>query len=671
MNNFKLREKIILILASLWLLLWVFPWAIWLASLPWVQLGLGILLFIGPGMAISIILAGERFTLPSHFTCGLALSVFFVGSLGVLGRIFHLPFEFIRPIFFLIGFASLLILIRYSKSRDQLYRSKRFSIVSLLSLCLFSVFAVIISFQGRFDGDDFSYLAHLTSWQHAQPLNFGEVFFHSGELDAIRFWVAMFPMSLAFLADVSNLHGLLLLGFYLEPCLMVIAIVCMYNLYEDMLPSEYQVITAILLQLTFLFILRSQLQPGSIFFNRLSEDKAFAAFILAPTFFLVIRYFVESFSLSSGILVLLSGFSLTLTHPVILAFSIFIAGVYAVIKITEKKKEYRKFIVVVNLLVFIMAPVILLRFFDTPTSPTSFDLKAALRRGATERRISYLEGTPFYGLNLDSIKIGLNQEKKVPPILSWSFLGVLGLGFVWALFNIRRKTVAPFFIATFLLFLLCAIPYTGWLVGYFVSARQLWRAPWLMPLGLVSAVLLIEFFQYVLYRISTRIEPQKQERAVFGVALVVSLFLITYFSIHVYPSRWASMENLVSYRSEIESFSVLGNYLETQIESPSIFISTPVMMSYLPGLSSKSKVIFFRNRNFSRDSISLEKIYYVLSEDPEITLSKRTTILKKQNIRYILVETAALKDYYASRPDLFRIERIGKFWLLEFLNPGF
>jgi hypothetical protein len=88
----KFGKNIFLILALLWIFLWIFLWAIWLEALPWIRLAISVILFIVPGMTISLFLAGKRLSLPSHFTSGLAFSLFLVGILGVFGRVFHLPF---------------------------------------------------------------------------------------------------------------------------------------------------------------------------------------------------------------------------------------------------------------------------------------------------------------------------------------------------------------------------------------------------------------------------------------------------------------------------------------------------------------------------------------------------------------------------------------------------
>ena len=96
----KFNMKIFLSLAVPWVLLWYLPWVASLANMPWLRLGLAGIVFIAPGMSVSLLLTGSRFTLPNHFISGLTLSMFLVSSLGVISRIAHLPFDLIKLTFF-------------------------------------------------------------------------------------------------------------------------------------------------------------------------------------------------------------------------------------------------------------------------------------------------------------------------------------------------------------------------------------------------------------------------------------------------------------------------------------------------------------------------------------------------------------------------------------------
>jgi hypothetical protein len=93
-------------------------------------------------------------------------------------------------------------------------------------------------------------------------------------------------------------------------------------------------------------------------------------------------------------------------------------------------------------------------------------------------------------------------------------------------------------------------------------------------------------------------------------------------------------------------------------------------MSYLPGLSSKSKVVFFRMPQFSRIPVNMSKIKsLVLSPDPAISLDRRMDVLRDR-AQYILVKEPAVKDYYASYPKFFDVQKVGEFWMIKFRKSG-
>jgi hypothetical protein len=669
MDKFPYRRLLLLTLP--WILLWILPWTIWLDSLPWIKLGISLIVLAVPGMSISFLLVGKRLNLPTHFTSGLAISVLLVGSLGLLGRIFHLPFEFIRPAFALIGLVGLFVLIYLSPARYELYKPKRFSLTTLALLLGMVILGIVINLQSRFGGDDISYLAYLTNWQHAQPLNFGPIIFESGDVDTIRFWFAMLPMSWAFLAEISNLHGLLLLGIYLEPYLLVIAILAIYNLYEDFLKKETLAIAAALLQFTFLVLLQEQRQPGSILFFRISEDKVFAAFILAPALFLAIRHFLSSFTFRTGALAFLCGLSLTLTHPVILAYSLFIVGLYTSI-ICILERNYKKFGVCMLLLIIIVLPAVALRFVDGPlTTRYVNNLERAIHVYGEDSggRFSYIEGTPFYGFDLGRLKIKItepDQENLLQAFFSWSYLWVLVIGFIWSLLNLRKKSTAPFVFATSALVLLCGIPYTGWLIGYFLVAGQLWRSPWLVPIGFIGIVLAVDAAKYLSQKVSICAQANpNSERAILGLFSAICIILMSYSSIPRYAKIKQAVANRNTYQDNLERLSLLGNYLENNLEQSSIFVAPPHIMKLLPGLSSKADVVFFRTNVYTRQPVDLDKLKLIFSPDASVPMKRRMNIIRRYQVQHVILTDHSVKDFYAHYTDLFKIQETNGFWILE------
>ncbi len=584
---------------ALFLLLWIFlyfaPLGL-LARLPWVQVAIGIAIFALPGIAASIYLAGNRLTFISHCTSGIAISIFFVGALGFLGRILHLPFAFIKPVFFVSGILLFFAIKKQVTSNIQWYKPQRFSTITLILLILALTIPIGFTFLYRVQGDDFSYLAYLTNWQHAQALNFREVIFNTGQVDLIRFWLAMLPMNFAFLSELSSVHGVSLMGLYLEPFLVGIAVLATYNLYEDLFQSNDLAISAVLLQLMFLIVRNGASYTGIIFFNRLSQDKSFAAFILVPIFFLAIRYLLDSFSVRSSLFVLLIGLSLTLTHPVILAFGLFIAGVYIVIE-TLIHKDYKKLAVSLFLLAIIVLPAASMRIIQLPIvtryipalaevkTKGVFDLEFALNTNQINARITYIAGTPFYGFNVNLERMGNGDPSKnnwIQSFFAWSYLWVLGLGFLWAIFKLKKHPIAPFMAATCLLISMAIIPYTGWLLGYFVSARLLSRAGWMMQFGLIGTVLIIECFKYIPSKIRSNVHPKLQvskEKLVLGIISLITIACIgiTFSAVNISAIITRSYSTFNEYQSSLRSLAAFGDYLEQNLPNTSIIVAQPMI----------------------------------------------------------------------------------------------
>lgn len=677
----QLHKNKLALLPLAWIVFWLLPWADWLETMPWLKMCISLFIYITPGMVISLLIARDRLSLPGHFSAGVAFSVFFVGALGLTGRIFHWPFEYVKILFAIIGLIGLLALIRYHASGRPLYKLTRFSGRNLTLLLFMVVFGVLANLPSQHSADDLSYLAYLTNWQHAQQLDFREVTYGIGTADSIRFWWSLFPMSLALLAEVSHLHGLLLLGIYLEPFLIIALILAAYTLYEEFLSSQDHAILATLIQFTFLYLLRQAYQPGHMFFERPSDDKVFAAFVLAPVFFVALRHLINFSGFRSGLFFMLSGFSLALTHPIILAYTVFIGGIYATIE-TLLRKEFAKLAAIAFLLFLILAPSASLRFIDeaqltrsllglesTVLVPDSFSLETVTNtevRTNVDIVISYIKDTPFYSFNWERVQIAPRRIPDNPLLilLSFSYIGILGVGFIWSLFNLQKDAAAPLIAASSLLVLLCAIPYTGWLVGYFVSARMLYRAPWLFPIGLVAFILLKSAAENrTVSNIQSRIKPASILSAWIPFACLILMAALSEF---IYQYQGLHGKQLDSYRDRLYNFAALGQYLEDHIEQPGRFVARPGLMGYLPGLSAKSKVVLFRREDWAPYPVDEDEIASLINNDPSINMDQRIKILDKFNSQYIITEDPNIKDYYLSDNGPFSSRFFEGYWLIKY-----
>jgi hypothetical protein len=454
--------------------------------------------------------------------------------------------------------------------------------------------------------------------------------------------------------------------------LLLIGLLAFHNLCEDFFQNERLAIAATLLQFTFFVLLQELRQPGSTFFFRLSEDKAFAAFILAPVFFLAMRHFLSSFTWRNGAFVLFSGLSLTVTHPVILAYSLIIASLYVSVLCLITERNLKKLGISMLLLIVIVLPAMSLRFIDGPlTSRFVVNLQSAIDAYSEDSggRFSYIEGTPFYGFDLERLKIKItepDQETPLQTFFSWSCLWLLIIGFFWSLFHLKKRATAPFVFATTALVLLCGIPYTGWLIGYLVSAGMLWRAPWLLPIGLISLVLINEVVKAVSHKMSAQIEPHPvRERALLWLFSAICIVLMAYASIPRYNAMKRAILSRDMYVNRLERLSRLGNHLENNIEQSSVFVAPMDIISFLPGLSSKADIIFFRTRHFTPHPVDPAKLKLIFSPDASVQMRRRMNVLKRYQIQYVLITDRSLMNYYASYTKFFDIQEANGFWILE------
>lgn len=168
-----------------------------------------------------------------------------------------------------------------------------------------------------------------------------------------------------------------------------------------------------------------------------------------------------------------------------------------------------------------------------------------------------------------------------------------------------------------------------------------------------------------------RIAPRQEattQKATFISALVICIILISLSSKYRNETLWRSHNGLNDYKAMLEKKIALGKYIEKNIEQPSIFLSSYEMMNYLPGISSKAKVVFFRSSIFTPHPVNLGELRGVLSSDNNFLIKRRIKFLSKHHIQYILIEDASVQNYYAAYPQLFNSQKFRDYWLIEYIE---
>jgi hypothetical protein len=181
--------------------------------------------------------------------------------------------------------------------------------------------------------DDTRYGAYLINWQHADRLDFNDVILDVESPINSRFWIAHFPLSEAMLAELSGLAGLEWIGIYLEPLLIMLSLLAVYELGKALELSSRWAAVAVLVQVLILLYLsegQKWERAGIVFFSRLSLDKSVVAFLLGPIFLRLVVDCYQKTTWKSFVLLLLVGLSMMFTHPTLMGATILVASLCVV-----------------------------------------------------------------------------------------------------------------------------------------------------------------------------------------------------------------------------------------------------------------------------------------------------------------------------------------------------
>lgn len=669
----------LLLTASLWLAFWYLPWQAGLNPYLWLRLGIGLILFIVPGMCAYGLLVGRSTFTFSHITFGFVVSHLIFALLGTMGRYFHFSFETIKLLMAVTGTLLLVIYllpIMRNGIRFQIKPIRKSGLLPAALMLAVSLAACLIVIQRVLTDDDLTYLAYVTNWQNSLHLDFNDVIFGAPGLVHPRFWLMSAPFAQALLADLSNMPGILLLSGYYEPFLVILSVLCWYELARSLKFSPRAAGASATLQLGFLLLLSEYLHPGAPFYTQLSADKATAAFILAPVFFQSLVRSMEQPTKRNFILFLLTGLSLTLMHPVILAYSVFIGGMF--ILLNWKKTQPSQKVIFITILVTILLPQVALRFASIPSQGeipyTSQDLPV---QGGLENMIQKWGDTQFYGFNPSILDMKLPLTEKIPlpqPITARVWLVFPFLAAAFALRQTGKQVSARFILACFSLGVLAWFPISGWIIGYFLSAWMLERALWLFPFGLSAVYALLGIRDLVKARLPVTGKADASPSASNWSVLTISLLTLGLFFLHMRESNLPDLEKFSAKSQRYSGLAVAGQELNRLISNQAYVVGSEQLNDLIPGVSSKSKLITFRisqpsNMSHVSDARRQERI-----EDMQRLFSQapapqdKMDLIEKYDIQFLLLQSFDLRlfeDLITAYPDRVNKIEIGGVIILQ------
>lgn len=670
----KKQYKLALIMG--WIFVWFLPWQVVLPVtsnvyiafvVDMIRLGIALIGFILPGVFLYLIIDENPRKLADicgTIAIGFTFSVALITTLGVVGRITGLSFQAVKVLFVLVGTLEIIILafFRSRPNEKQLLDSSPHPwarVKEYLPLFLVILLSVLLTFHDRLLFiDDLTYLAYITNWQHSSQLGFSNIVHQSDVLEFERFWLAMYPMGQALLSDLSGVPGILLIANYLELFLVPIAVLASYWFGRELGLSRKASALSVLIQVAlFSWMVGEEWPVGKWFFESMGEDKVSAVFHLAPVFFVFVLRFLDQPVKKNLLLILVSGVALTLTHPVILLFSCGIAVGLALLSWSFGKANWKA---VVGLAV--SSVILVLPFFGIKLYNYSKQIGFALDTssvGATYQieRYTNIVSDLFYGMNPGALLFfDIPHESNFYDQYQFvRMLPVLVTLCAWALsiFRLKRGPLFWYVFVSSSLILIATIPYTGWILGYFVGARLVSRAAWFMPLGLGGLI--------ILYFIAEKIESMRMLQSVrksnfyrmlngFSLWFLLSLVFISPLVLFGSLSRIPEYFEFLQHNIELAR---VGDYIDRHSEDP----VTAIALDYtdtqlLPGVSAKTRLISFREEmdyNGFNNFMTLEEIHQrirasnaIRSLEEGIPVETRCELIADYEVRFVV---AAAEDF--------------------------
>lgn len=640
-------------------LLWLVPWQSWLGdSLPWFRMMSSLLAFIMPGAALSLALSrsGESFRLGRVITTGFAVSTALTGLFGLAARGAHVPIRYVELSLLVVGVAGLLGAfmkpggVRVIVDLTPDLPAMAIPVISVLA------FFMLQTAWPEWNPDKLTYSAFLVNWQHAVRLDFHEVFLGAGTTPYSRFWLMHFPLVEAILARLSGIHGLLLITVFFCPPLALLSFIGVYELARSLGLSRRMALLALVGQAGFLILLTNgpYYQAGWTFFVRLAEDKGAAAFVLAPVLFGTVTEYLQDRGWRGLLLILLVAMSMTFTSATILAVSCLIAGLYTLIYVASHQETKNALLAFVPLMIAATPPFALLiyeRFFGTGRMFFSVQGRTEAGRlediaGTSARGLTVLKNSTFYGFDPRALGLRFPGEEFLSSGMNVGNGMVLALIVavgVLAIFRLRQSRAAGYMLASSFVLLFALFPYTGWLLGLFITPFHLWRIPWLYPFGIALAFCLVWGYevlsQYGTHTgIGRKLLGMITERAhnvvIDGVYVLAALIVIV---MPPPPTRSEVDDSL--YVDLINVGTILDD-----IEPGRVVVLGGELNDFIPSISARTKVLSYRTQHLMENyGLSPMEAQQRLEDWSLLTTAatpadERIELLREYGVEYLLTE---------------------------------
>jgi hypothetical protein len=430
-----------------------------------------------------------------------------------------------------------------------------------------------------------------------------------------------------------------------------------------------------------LALLAEYLHPGAPFFRQLSTDKATATFIVVPVFLQSIVWYLSEPVKKNISLVILTGLSLMLMHPIALVYAVMVAGLITVFGLDQTNLRAR--IGLLILLAAIMSPQIAIRFVKHAAQAViPFSPEDVITSSGIESMIAVWGDTQFYGFNPAILAMRIPYADKLPMpafILQFAWLIFPICGAVFALKRIRRDVLSQYVLACFLLGALAGIPFTGWLLGSLVSAWMLERTLWLYPfgIGMMFTLTTLGDMTGLKKRLTQWLRPLHTKTTIDPHHLLLATLTIFCSALILLTMREQNLPDFTRLALNVQryqEFTQIGEFMDSHTVGQTFAVGTDRFNDYIPAITSKIKLISYRPSDtsypyFYSQAERNQRFFdrqAIFSRDLEI--EDRIALIRKYNIQFLWLkggEYYMVKDLASTYPDIFTEHKFEGYYVIE------
>jgi hypothetical protein len=643
--------------------------AIWplredLSALPGVLYAATLILYLVPGFLATRWSLGERFSGVATLPVGFVFSTGLFGMLGVPILMAHRSLDLYLFICGAVVAAFLLVaaFIALTRGRPVEIMSGAGKKVHLLLWVPFVASGAVLAYASRMRvphsyNDLWVYLAYVREFLSTETLARFEPYF-GNETGASRVRINGWLLEQAALARVSGIDPIDLVLRYLNPTVVVLALLAAYALMRLLLKNEAAaLVAATVYALFFLLYLGPNIYVfGGEFITRAVEDKFTARFLFLPVSLYLAAAFLESRKLRYVIFFGFVCWSVVAVHPVGLAIIGLSVTGFGLVHLAVEWRSRVAWRTVISLGAALLSILVLpLLFVVTTGEPLSAVLKGAdINAHDPEVLANAVFVRPGWQriLLLGGGYYMMHPALILNPVIALAYLA--GLPFLF--WRVRTSLAARLLLGVLLLVtVVCFFPPLTTFVGdHVVLPGQIWRLAW--PISL-AAPLIVGWMAWEGARYMGKILAERNWRP--GLAPFLPLALVCVLTVAVAPAAGIAIKKVLATRSVPQAFAYpldpAFRWMRDNIDEPAVVFAPDLENTVIPAHSAEANVASLRGNLILSILPALEERVPGEIERPQGALDvnrffaspnipEAASILRRYEADYLLLKTNTLLD---------------------------